>query len=81
MLLKTYPQFQPRSAFELLAVVDANKNTPVSPLFSRGSLNNGRARAENGILARADGQGALAPDVRLLDRPPGEECAGDAEDA
>ena len=38
-------------------------------------------RAENGILARADGQGALAPDVRLLDGPPGEEGARDADDA
>ena len=81
LLKKAYPQFQPRSASELLAVVEANRKTPVSPLFSRGSLNNGRAYAEDGILARADGQGALAPDVLLLDRPPGEECAGDAEDA
>ena len=52
LLLKTYPQFQPRSAFELLAVVDANKNTPVSPLFSRGSLNNGCACRERNTRPR-----------------------------
>ena len=81
LLLKTYPQFQPRSAFELLAVVDANKNTPVSPLFSRGSLNNEYACSRDGVLARAERQGALAPDVRLLDRPAGEEGPRDADDA
>ncbi len=39
------------------------------------------ARAEDRILARADCKGALAPDVRLLDRPPREEGAGDADNA
>ena len=39
------------------------------------------AREKNRILARGDGQRALAPDVRLLDRPAGEERARDADDA
>ena len=81
LLKKAYPQFQPRSASELLAVVDANRKTPVSPLFSRGSLNNEIACRGDGVLARAERQGALAPDVRLLDRPAGEERAGYADDA
>ena len=36
LLLNAYPQFQPRSAFELLAVVEANKKTPVSPRLREG---------------------------------------------
>ena len=39
------------------------------------------SRAEEQTLARGDGQRALAPDVRLLDRPAGEERAGYADDA
>ena len=35
----------------------------------------------DGVLARAERQGALAPDVRLLDRPAGEEGPRDADDA
>ncbi len=37
------------------------------------------ARAENGILARREGQSALAPDVWLLHRPACVERAGDAD--
>lgn len=36
-------------------------------------------RAENEKLARGERQRALAPDVRLFDGPPGEECAWDAD--
>lgn len=36
LLKNAYPQFQPRSASELLAVVDAKRKTPVSPGFRAG---------------------------------------------
>ena len=36
LLKNAYPQFQPRSASELLAVVVANKNAPVSPRLREG---------------------------------------------
>lgn len=36
-------------------------------------------RAENEILARGERQRALAPDVWLLDGPPGEEGARNAD--
>lgn len=37
---ETHPQFQPRRASDVRAVVLANKKTPVSPLFREGSLSN-----------------------------------------
>lgn len=43
LLQNAYPQFHPRSALLLRAVVDANKKTPVSPIFRRGSLSNATA--------------------------------------
>ena len=81
LLWNAYPQFQPRSAFEFLAVVVANKKAPVSPLFRERSLSNVSACRGQRSLARGDGQRAPAADVPLLDRPAGEEGPGDAENA
>lgn len=39
------------------------------------------SRAQNGVLARGDRKGALAPDERLFNRPAREERAGDADHA
>ena len=38
-----------------------------------------KSRAKNGILARREREGALAADERLLDGPPCEEGARDAD--
>ena len=38
-----------------------------------------QSRAEDGILARREREGALAADERLLDGPPCEERAGDTD--
>ena len=43
-------------------------------------MNNETTGRGSEVLARGEGEGALAPDVRLLDGPAREECAGHADD-
>ncbi len=52
LLQNAYPQFHPRSALLLRAVVDANKKTPVSPIFRGGSLSNATACRERDTRPR-----------------------------
>jgi hypothetical protein len=52
LLLKAYPQFHPKSAFDDRAVVLAKRKAPVSPIFRVGSLNSVTTMKIYRLLAR-----------------------------